>query len=257
MFADLTSSPVDVQSRALVVVPGEAFEVTVHFDESLPKDPQWPPVLLGLRFEPVLGNNERKQLAGSSDLLWKPLKGDKARWSVKLPETGNYRATVFAQIPCSVHDGTSKAPELSNCFQRMLLKQKSEFRIRVSQIAAKLAISWDQPQTIEGLSVLENTPRGALQVSALALDGSVVLHTFAGIVQLAAVAIDSDGNFSLPLIGGQTAAPLVNGVASFPKLQFLQPGTYKLIATADGAQAAESAPLIITPPASRILRCVI
>ncbi|CDJ50025.1 hypothetical protein, conserved [Eimeria brunetti] len=250
----LISSTVDVQSRALVVAPGEAFEVTVRVNGNLPKDSQQPRALLGLQFVPILDVDAREQLTGPSELLWKPLERDEASWLLKLSETGNYRADVFAEIPCSVFEPASKSPDLRGCSQRVPLKQKSEFRIRVSQISARLEVSWDQPRTVEALSFIGTTPHGPLQVSALALDSSIVLRDFNGIVQLAAVDLNGKPNYPLPVIGGQTTAPLINGVATFSQLQVLQPGTYKLIATADGAQAAESAPLTITPTASRVIR---
>lgn len=247
----------EVQSRALLVGPGQAFDVTVRIDGSLTNDPQRTPVLLGLQFVPVVTIDAPIDLTSSSELLWKPLQGDKANWTVKLHRTGSYRAAVAAKIPCSYHKPNFKLPDLRSCNERLPLKLKSDFRIRVSQISARLEASWKKPQTIESLSVLNTIPQGALRIYALALDSSAVLQNFRGIVQLAAIAMNGDDNSPLPVIGGQTTAPLIDGVATFPQLQVLQPGAYKLIATADGAQAAESAPLVVTPPASRILRWVL
>ncbi|CDJ31444.1 LOW QUALITY PROTEIN: uncharacterized protein EMH_0009080 [Eimeria mitis] len=194
----LASSTVEVQSRALVVSPGETFDVTARIDENLSNGPQQPPVLLGLQFVPVLDVDAGRKFTGSSELLWQPLEGDTANWSLKLLDAGNYRAVVFAQIPCGVHEPNAELSE-----------------------------------------------------------ESFALHNFKGIVQLVAVDINGDRSYPLPVIGGQTTAPLVNGVATFSQLQFLQAGTYKLIATAEGAQAAESAPVVITPPASRIIRVAV
>ncbi|KAL8431207.1 hypothetical protein Efla_000152 [Eimeria flavescens] len=238
--------------KSLVIKPGDTFDVTVVVKSGLSELLAQKKVWLGLRVEPAGGTHGVGESVAHHGLLWKVVRDDKASWSVTLNEEGDFSVVVLAGTPC---EGNNKELHNSPCFLPLPSRQESQVHPKVTHLYARLVVSWDQPQTVEALSDLADLPQGVLKVSALALDSSEIVRNVGSIVQLVAVSANEEENPPLHnVLGGTTSAMIESGVAAFPKLRFLQPGTYKLVALADGAQAAETAPLIVTPSASRYLR---
>ncbi|CDJ42867.1 hypothetical protein, conserved [Eimeria tenella] len=251
----LNNLSVDVQSGAFVVEPGEIFEVTARVNGDFSRAPLERSLWLGLRFLPVGDADAQEQSARASELLWEKLEGSTASWSLKLNGKGEYRALVLGQFYCNVEEKSFKEADYLPCLQPLPLRQGTELQIRVSHVSARLKLSWDKPQTIRALSRLKDAPQGELQVSAISLDGSELRRDFKGTVYLVAIGTNEESNFSSqPALGGQTSARLINGVATFSNLQLVREGTFRLVATADGAQATESATVIVAPAVSRVIR---
>ncbi|XP_026190432.1 uncharacterized protein LOC113146651 [Cyclospora cayetanensis] len=252
---ELQRLAIDVRCSALVVRPGEGFTVTAAVTDGLAQLRHGKPIWLGLQFSPSSGFDGAQVSKGSPGLVWEKLEGDKAAWALELLQPGEFRATVIARTVCSSQHQALKQTESSSCFQPLPLAHQNEVKVKVAEIAARLKVSWDKPQTIRAFSDTRNAQYGALQVSALALDGSGLLNLFKGTVQL--FAVDTNGAGYSPLqgiLGGTTNATLKDGFAEFTNLELLQAGTFKIVAVADGAQAAETAPLVVTALVSRVLR---
>lgn len=255
VFAERPGLAIELSAGALLVRPGETFDLTVAvksgLDEPMPAQSVW----MGLQFVPAGGPQLAPQSAGTDGVSWEQVEDGKASWRVVLAEEGEFRAIITARIPCNKEDQNSEQRVPERCFQSLPVRQGAELKVRAAQLSAKLAVSWTKPQTVEALSDLSAAPQGVLQVSAWALDGSGVLHAFKGSVQLVAVDTRNAGYSPLErVLGGIARANLENGVAAFPKIRLLQPGTYKLVALAEGARAAETAPLLVTAAPPRVLR---
>ncbi|KAL8271281.1 hypothetical protein Esti_004796 [Eimeria stiedai] len=243
---------VSLHSDALLLSPGEEFHVTAVVKRGLEKSLAHNGVWLGLQILRAQSPHGISDSTPNHAVTWKHGKDGRATWDVTIEDEGKFFASVFARIPC---DTGGKQVHEAPCFLPLPLRQEGQVQLTVTYLSARLVVSWDQTQTVEALSDLTKTPQGMLKVFAVAFDGTTVERALKGPVQVVAVDATSDNYSNLQnVLGGTTTSSIENGVAEFPSLRFLLPGTYRLVALADGARAAKSEPIVVTSAAAGILR---
>lgn len=246
---------VEAFPEALLVQPHETFEITGVLKSGLAEPSQQGPLWLKLELLTAEGTPETLDGPSSS---WKEAKDGRATWSLHLEREGDFRALLKARSTCAILQQQGLEYSQNPCFVSLPLRQENDVSVKVAKVYARLEISWKQSQIVEAMSDLGASPQGVLQVSPWSLDGSNILREFRSPVNL--VAIEAGGAqhpLREQLLRGTTRAKVVNGVAAFPGLRLSHPGTYKLVAFADGAQATETPPIFVSPASSRFLRCVI
>ncbi|KAL8429682.1 hypothetical protein ACSSS7_006427 [Eimeria intestinalis] len=244
---------VSLLSDALVVSPGEEFHMTALVKSGLDKSVAHKEVWLGLQISQSQSPHGISALSPNGAVMWEQVENGKATWALTPEDEGKFTASVLARVQCDTVD--KQAHDASSCFLPLPLRQEGQVQLTVTYLSARLLVSWDQTQTVGALADLTETPQGVLKVFAAAFDGTRVKRALKSPVQIVAVdaIADNDSN-TQNVLGGTTSSSMENGVAEFPNFRFLLPGTYRLVALADGARAAKSAPIVVTPAPASILR---